>query len=238
MKIEKYQTELIIVMKKGLKNGHKISVSKIYNGLKAEIIKEIKAKNSALKKQQIDDLIEDVPFELPKESAIDKWIRENKIWEYLTANPLDRPWNIGLSMKYKNEIPADIVPVLVKLKQEYAIEDIRERDRIAKELNKTSPAALAFIESKLKDNEKLLQDDLTIRTARWIAYLYPSLKDKTTLFHISIIAEQYAEQEAINEIITGEISPVIQAPDTSSLDDTYFIQRQESPVICKSEGEK
>jgi hypothetical protein len=118
--------------------------------------------------------------------------------ERIKNDALNQRWNIGLGMKYG--ITANIVPVLIKIKQ----------------------------------NENL-SDDLTIRKARWIEYLYPTLElifkrrrpninQEERIGLIYLIAENYAKLEEIFEIKNGVNNTPIHAMDTSDIDNMYLVK--------------
>jgi hypothetical protein len=160
-------------------------------------------KNPAAKGKEILELVNKDPGMKGRQISLSavqtllaKWHKQEKerIAAGISKDPLDRPWSIGLSLAYK--IPADIVPILIRIKMLYG---------------------------------------LTIREARWVSYLYPTLSElidtvypKDTsisrIGRITIIAGIYSYQEKINDIITGNVSKLISSIDTSALDDRYFIQ--------------
>jgi len=111
---------------------------------------------------------------------------------------LERPWSIGTCSQYN--IPADIVPLLIKVRQSR----IRE----------------------MKDID-LPPRKLTIRQARWFARLQPVVEalvktvypfdvDKTLRYLEEVVAF-YEEKEQVSEILNE------QYPDTSKLDEMLFV---------------
>lgn len=111
---------------------------------------------------------------------------------------LERPWCIGACSQYN--IPANIVPLLIKVRQSR----IRQMEDV-----------------------DLPPIKLTIRQAQWFARLqpavealvkkvYPSDADKT-LRYLEEVVTFYEEKERVSEILNE------QYPDTSKLDDMLFV---------------
>lgn len=111
---------------------------------------------------------------------------------------LERPWSIGACSQY--DIPADIVPLLIKVRQ--------SRIRIMKDVD-------------------LPPIKLTIRQARWFARLKPAVEalvkmqypfdvDKM-LWYLEEVVTFYEEKEQVSEILNE------QYPDTSKLDEMLFV---------------
>ena len=127
---------------------------------------------------------------LPGESAIRKALQElNKPLN----SPLDNPWSIGACLKY--DIPGDMIPCLVKVKQIFEGTNIK------------FPPSFS----------------LTIRLARWFSRLFPSIEkliqakkpdcsEMKNLGYHFLIAEQYAGLERLSAQLGRD------CPDTSDLD--------------------
>ena len=88
---------------------------------------------------------------------------------------------------------------------------------------------------QIENNSDGLTHYLTIRKARWVEYLYPTLEpifrrqrpklySEQRIWLLYIIAEEYAKLEEIYEIKTGEKTPLIPAPDTSDLDYRFLVK--------------
>jgi hypothetical protein len=166
------------------------------------------------------------------QTLLAKWHKQEAahIAAGISINPLDRPWTIGLSMKYN--IPAEIVPMLLDIKEsekQYYILTIRKARWIAYlypsvEKLLTSNPRVEQVLKKLLPHTALFNNSLT--TAPMMSKLEQEFKTKhSTSISIAItilVASLYEKQEQINEITTGEISSLISAPDTTSLDDVYF----------------
>lgn len=178
--------------------------------------------------------------ELPGESVITKYLTPIKS-QLKKPSHFDNPWSIGSCIKY--DIPADMIPVLIKIQQ------VRELV-----------------------TQKAQLGQITIRQARWFARLYPSVqglakkhyqdivsamlkllwvalqdvpqyerKDQISksvevkkpemldfedvkLLLLVILGLHYASKERVSEL-TGE-----DYPETSDLDNRYFIREDVSAV--------
>ncbi len=139
---------------------------------------------------RLRDLIEKMGEIPPTEDTLARMISEARNQQ---PSELDQPWSIGACAQYS--IPADIIPVLMKMKKNRAPEDKGDLGEI------------------------------TIREARWLARLFPaaeSLVNKTfidedgQLWLLSLIVSCYAERERVSEQMNE------QYPDTSELDKLYF----------------
>lgn len=117
---------------------------------------------------------------------------------------LDKSWSIGACLDHS--IPSEVMPKLMILKSK-------------------------------------IGDKLTIRISRWFSYLFPELFPKihekykskydevAQLGLLYQIAKQYAKLEIINEITSGKIVSPIQSPDTSDIDNIYFVENNLSEEI-------
>jgi hypothetical protein len=112
---------------------------------------------------------------------------------------LERTWSIGACSQYG--IPADIVPLLIKVRQ-FRIREMKDLD--------------------------LPPVKLTIRQARWFARLQPAVEalvktqypfDMDKMLHyLEEVVAFYVEKEQISEILNE------QYPDTSGLDEMIFVK--------------
>lgn len=144
---------------------------------------------------RLQDLIEKMGEVSPTEDTLARMISEARNQQ---PSELERPWSIGACSQYG--IPADIVPLLIKVRQ--------SRIRAMKDID-------------------LPPIKLTIRQARWFARLWPAVEtlvkkqypfdvDKT-LRYLEEIVTFYEEKEQVSEILNE------QYPDTSKLDEMIFV---------------
>lgn len=218
----------------------KATVKELRNGLRKELAEKLRQRHPTLTQQEIDQIIEPSikkdddtqkddlaiysAYQLPGESAISKWlekknVRENVIAQLEQSGELDKEWNIGACacVKYGLPIPAEMVPLLFEINEEEKKSEI-----------------VPNYEPKYVDPGR----PLTLRLARWIAYLYPIAKKSKPILEylkndcepgteitdspsfkgvVLIMAGQYARSEQLAEIKGSSF------PDTEGLDNLYFI---------------
>ena len=148
----------------------------------------------------------------------------------VSINPLDRPWTIGLSMKYN--IPAEVVPMLLDIKKsekEYYTLTIRKARWIAY----VYPSVIQLLASNPRVEQalkKILPQTALSHNSMISASIISKSEQESKIKHSTtlsraitiLVATLYEKQEQINEITTGEMPPLISAPNTTSLDDIYF----------------
>ena len=144
---------------------------------------------------RLQDLIQRMGEVSPTEDTLARMISGARNQQ---PSELERPWSVGACSQYN--IPADIVPVLIKVKQ--------SRAREMKDLD------LPVIK-------------LTIREARWFARLRPIVEALTkmrypfdveeSLRYLQYVVTLYAEKEQVSEILNE------QYPDTSKLDEILLV---------------
>jgi hypothetical protein len=160
-------------------------------------------------------------YRLPGESAITKWLEKDQVREKIEAHlgepaELDREWNIGACacVKYGLPIPSEMVPLLLEINE-------KEKEPTMVEIPNFVP------------RHEEPGTPLTLRLARWIAYLYPIAKKSKPILEyvkgdcepgteiidspqfkgiVGMLAEMYAKREQIAEIMH---QPFV---DTSDLD--------------------
>jgi hypothetical protein len=219
---EKLTDELKSLIVKIKKDNPKLTGKNIRGEIRLHLITSKNKREPNLSEKEIARRVDGE--ELPGESVIVKYLA--KINPQLKIQlPLDTPWSIGDCIKYN--IPADMIPVLIKI-QELGL--------------KTDELRLAQI---------------TIRQARWFAVLYPSVqrltKNKTNEVHFAFrtfftfifpIFKQWEEKEPVSQrileleeltllILVGfqyanreQASEIIREShlNTSELDSLYFVQ--------------
>jgi hypothetical protein len=144
--------------------------------------------------------------QIPKVRSI-----QNKLKKPKNKETLERIKNDPLSRHWnislgrKYGISAQVVPILIHIKQ---------------------------IEN---DNRDKLPDELTIREAQWVEYLYPALNEilirqrreldpEERIWRIYFIAREYAKAEEMCEIKAMEKTTSISIPDTPNLDTKFLIE--------------
>jgi hypothetical protein len=144
---------------------------------------------------RLQDLIQKMGEVSPTEDTLVRMISAARNQQ---PSELERPWSIGACSQYN--IPADIVPLLIKVRQS-RIHEMKELD--------------------------LPPRKLTIRQARWFARLQPAVEALVKmqypfdvderLRYLEEIVAFYAEKEQVSEILNE------QYPDTSKLDEMLFV---------------
>ncbi|MFC2013484.1 hypothetical protein ACFLU8_01155 [Chloroflexota bacterium] len=144
---------------------------------------------------RLQDLIQKMGEVSPTEDTLVRMISAARNQQ---PSELERPWSIGASSQYN--IPADIVPLLIKVRQ--------SRIREMKDLD-------------------LPPRKLTIRQAQWFARLQPAVEALVklqypfdvgeTLRYLEEVVTFYEEKEQVSEILNE------QYPDTSRLDEMLFV---------------
>ncbi len=139
---------------------------------------------------RLQDLIEKMGEVSPTEDTLAKMISEARNQQ---PSELDEPWSIGACAQY--DIPADIVPILMK------IEKLRA--------------------SQNKDGF----GEITIREAQWVARLFPVAEplinrivndDESRPWWLSLIVSSYVLREKLSEQMNEPY------PNTADLDGLYF----------------
>ncbi|MFC2041744.1 hypothetical protein ACFLTY_05450 [Chloroflexota bacterium] len=161
------------------------------------------------------DYVEEKRLPLPGDSAVIK--RITKIRKEIGNHPpseLDNAWSIGACIKH--DIPSDIIPMLIEL---------REISLKFKQKGETLDLPPEWRKAEAEAREEV-ENEPTIRQARWIAKLYPLVEklidgqdpagESSRVGYHDIIAGQYAIKEKLAEL---KGTPL----DTSDLDKHYFI---------------
>ncbi len=139
---------------------------------------------------RLRDLIEKMGEISPTEDTLARMISEARNQQ---PSELEQPWSIGACAQYN--IPADIIPVLMKMKRQRAPED----------------------EGGL--------GEITIREAQWVARLFPVaeplvnkifVEKESGLWWLSLIVSGYVQRERLSEQMNEPY------PNTSDLDGLYF----------------
>jgi len=220
-----------------LRGEPKSTVKELHGDLRKYLSQKLKNKYPDLTAKEIIEIVEPPEkkdnseevelsdyrgYQLPGESAIAKWLKEDNVKEGIIEQlkqpgELDREWNIGASacIKYGLPIPAEMIPLLIEINE-------KEKEPYILDLPHFPP---------YKDNGK----PLTLRLARWIAYLYPIAKKSKPILEyvkkcnpeteiteslpfkgiVGIMAEMYAKREQIAEIMHQPFA------DTSDLDAVF-----------------
>lgn len=139
---------------------------------------------------RLQELIEKMGEVSPTEDTLAKMISEARNKQ---PSDLDQPWSIGANAQY--DIPAEIIPVLMKMRKSRAPQD-----------------------------KEGAMGEITIREARWAARLYPAAEpvisklplEENRLWGLSEILSGYVLREQLSEQMNE------QYPNTSDLDGLYF----------------
>ena len=207
-----------------LSRNSEMSVRELYQDLRKYFIEKLTAKYPHLSNKEVmaevETGAEELGYQIPKESAITKWLDKENIREKVREQQrrpaaLDRAWCISSCLK--ENIPGDMVPLLMEFQQTEG------------EGSKHLPEG----------------EVLTIRVARWISFLYPMFqKDENVLnyikkkeptnqvntlkFYVSWLASLYAKREQISEIIlepfadTAELDHFFVNPDDVDIYDLWM----------------
>ena len=175
--------------KTGPGRGPKIS-SEVRRLIISEAIHDSKNMPRRALAVRLQDLIEKMGEVSPTEDTLAKMISEARNQQ---PSELDEPWSIGACAQY--DIPADIVPILMK------IEKLRA--------------------SQNKDGF----GEITIREAQWVARLFPVAEplinrivndDESRPWWLSLIVSSYVLREKLSEQMNEPY------PNTADLDGLYF----------------
>jgi len=180
--------------------------------------------------------------QLPGTSSVQKFIAEHKSDKPL---PQDFPWTIGACDKF--DIPADAIPLLIKI-QQATIKQLTIRQ--ARWFSRLYPIVKNLVKNEFRDlrigllgfilyfvlllreegEQKSLRDNL-IKQLRELDIennVEKSTFEAVELFLLVIIGLQYAEQEKINDRIYKKSYPNVPPPDTRELDNLYFVKQDVS----------
>jgi hypothetical protein len=150
----------------------------------------------------------------PSLRSYEDYIRKIKA-ELQRVDPLEKPWSIGDSIKFK--IPIDFTSEIIRVQKTY-------RSHLIGIPNNPNPK----MKKIYAQTQKELHNWPSIRQARWFTYLYPLvykiieekkpkyLQGDECLGICAMVADQYADRELMSKILGKPTT------DTSDLDVLFF----------------
>lgn len=171
------------------RRGHKIP-PRIRVLIRLRALEEPRAPRDVVAMHLIDE-IHRMGLIAPTEDTLNKMISCERNRE---PDPLDEPWSIGVSKKYKDDFRPEIIPRVIEL----------QKLQMRGDWNGIKP--------------------LTIRQAQWVARLHDFVKeicltkypDTEYLWIVWVVADMYATWEEMHKIVGEKLN-------TSNLDEAFFI---------------